>query len=87
MFVVESPKENLLKLSKKVRSLVDGKKINKVNMFIRTYNSKIKTGSNRHIISIREDGNDGFYKLSQISLSTEELIQLRDCINDIIEKK
>ena len=56
-------------------------------MFIRTYNSKIKTGSNRHIISIREDGNDGFYKLSQISLSTEELIQLRDCINDIIEKK
>lgn len=83
MLTVEKIKENTIKLSKKVKCLIGGVPVKQLNIFVKSYKS---IRGSRYALSIREDRKDNSYKLSQVSLSQEEIVQLRDTLNLVIEE-
>jgi len=61
--------------------------IKKDNLFISELKVNSRNSVRKFIISIRRDGtneNDREYILSQMVFDEEELIQVRDCINNIL---
>lgn len=83
MLTVEKIRENTIKLSKKVSCVIGGVHVKQLNIFIKSYKS---IRSNRYILVMREDRKDNSYNLNQVSLSQEEIVQLRDTLNLVIEE-
>jgi hypothetical protein len=82
------------KISREYSSMTTFRGINRVpfyikqdNMFITELKVNSKIPERKFIISIRRDGkgkNDREYILSQMEFNTNELLQVRDCIDNIL---
>ena len=77
-----------MKLYKEVNSVIGNMKVKAVNMFILEQKPYRKNKRN-FTISIRQDNAiiNGGYKMTQMYLNHEELILLRNSINDILDCK
>lgn len=86
--VIKENKKPKINFYKNHKGTIGTMKVKRVNLFLSELkvNSPIPNPDRKFVMSLRQDGiNRGEYKLTQMMLTKEELIEIRNGINQMLE--